>query len=70
MFISAFEVAERERMAKELRLHEERLEQEAEEERKKNEKAVLALNARKEALVNEKKQKAKDEIQVQRKPMT
>ena len=50
-------------MAFELQLHEEQLEREAEEERKKNEKAVLALNARKEALLKEKKLKAKQDIQ-------
>lgn len=42
--------------------HENQLEKEAEEERKKNEKAVLALNARKEALLKEKKVKTKQEI--------
>ena len=50
-------------MADELAAHEAELEREAEEERKKNEKAILALNARKEALLKEKKTKAKQEIQ-------
>ena len=39
------------------------LEQEAEEEQKKNEKAILALNARKETLLKEKKAKVKQEME-------
>lgn len=62
-FISKdFEAAEKERMQSELEEHERLLEKEAEDERKKNEKSILALNARKEALLKEKKVKAKQEI--------
>lgn len=57
-----FEAAEKERMQSELEEHERLLEKEAEDERKKNEKSILALNARKEALLREKKVKAKQEI--------
>lgn len=39
------------------------LEEEAEQEQKKNEKAILALNARKEALLKEKKAKVKQEME-------
>ena len=49
-------------MKRELAAHEATLEKEAEGERKKNDKAILALNARKEALLKEKKTKAKQEI--------
>ena len=49
-------------MQQELAAHEATLEKEAEEERKKNDKAILALNTRKEALLKEKKTKAKQEI--------
>ena len=41
-------------MQSELAEHEIQLEREAEEERKKNDKAILALNSRKEALLKEK----------------
>ena len=50
-------------MEEELRAFDKQLEQEAEEEQKKNEKAILALNARKEALLKEKKSKVKQEIE-------
>ena len=49
-------------MKAELAEHEASLEKEAEDERKKNDKAILALNARKEGLLKEKKTKAKQEI--------
>lgn len=57
-----FEKAEQERMSAELEEHERQLEREAAEEHKKNEKALQALNARKEALLKEKKVKAKQEL--------
>lgn len=50
-------------MEQELRAFDKQLEQEAEEEQKKNEKAILALNARKEALLKEKKSKVKQEME-------
>lgn len=62
LVIVDFENAEAERMRIALSEHEAQLEKEADEERRKNEKAVLALNARKEALLKEKKMKAKQEI--------
>ena len=62
LFFLAFEAAEAERMQQELAAHEAALEREAEDERKKNDKAILALNTRKEALLKEKKTKAKQEI--------
>ena len=49
-------------MKAELAEHEASLGREGDEERKKNDKAILALNARKEALLKEKKTKAKQEI--------
>jgi len=49
-------------MKNELHAHEAQLEKEAGDERKKNDKAILALNTRKEALLKEKKTKAKQEI--------
>eukprot|EP00111_Clytia_hemisphaerica_P004694 TCONS_00013482-protein len=60
--MEAFEAAEAERLQQELTAHEAALEREAEDERKKNDKAILALNTRKEALLKEKKTKAKQEI--------
>lgn len=62
IYFADFENAEAERMRIALSEHESQLEKEAEDERKKNEKAVLALNARKEALLKEKKMKTKQEI--------
>lgn len=50
-------------MNEELVTFDKRLEDEAAIEQKKNEKAILALNARKEALLKEKKAKAKQEIE-------
>ena len=61
MFLE-FEKAEQERMSAELEEHERQLERETAEEHKKNEKAIQALNARKEALLKEKKVKAKQEL--------
>ena len=61
MFLE-FEKSEQERMSAELEEHERQLEREAAEEYKKNEKAIQALNARKEALLKEKKVKAKQEL--------
>jgi hypothetical protein len=60
---AAFEAEQKRKMEEELAAYELDLSKEADEERKKNEKSILALNARKEALLKEKKAKAKQEMQ-------
>lgn len=58
----AFEAEQQLKLEEELKTFDKQLEQEAEEEQKKNEKAILALNTRKEALLKEKKAKVKQEM--------
>ena len=58
----AFEAEQQQRLQEELAAFDKQLEEEAEQEQKKNDKAILALNARKEALLKEKKAKVKQEI--------
>lgn len=57
-----FEAEQQQKLEEELKAFDKQLEQEAEEEQKKNEKAILALNTRKEALLKEKKAKVKQEM--------
>nr|XP_047130962.1 uncharacterized protein LOC100202447 isoform X1 [Hydra vulgaris] len=57
-----FEARENDRVQQELLQCDIEIEKEAEEERKKNEKAIEALNERKELLVKQKKKKAKEEV--------
>ena len=59
----AFEAEQQRKLQEELTAFDKQLEEEAEQEQKKNEKAILALNARKEALLKEKKTKVKQEIE-------
>lgn len=58
----AFEADQERKLHEQLQLFDKQLEEEAEQEQKKNEKTILALNARKEALLKEKKAKVKQEI--------
>ena len=58
----AFEADQERKLHEQLQLFDKKLEEEAEQEQKKNEKTILALNARKEALLKEKKAKVKQEI--------
>ena len=60
--IPEFEAEQRRQLEEQLAAFENQLQNEDEAEQKKNEKAILALNARKEALLKEKKVKVKQEI--------
>ena len=62
MLSPAFEENQKLLMDEKLAAFEIQLQEEEENEQKKNEKAILALNARKEALLKEKKAKVKQEI--------
>ena len=61
--VLAFETEQQKKLQNELSAFDKQLEEEAELEQKKNEKAILALNARKEALLKEKKAKVKQEME-------
>ena len=63
LFILEFQAEEEKRLELELQEFNKELEREMEDERLKNEKAILALNQRKEALLREKKLKAKQEVE-------
>ena len=61
--LKAFEAEQQRKLQEDLATFDKQLEEEAEQEQKKNEKAILALNARKEALLKEKKAKVKQEME-------
>lgn len=61
--LTDFEADQRRQMDEQLSAFETQLQDEEESEQKRNEKAILALNARKEALLKEKKAKVKQEIE-------
>lgn len=61
--LEEFQAEEEKRLELELQEFNKELEREMEDERQKNEKAILALNQRKEALLREKKLKAKQEVE-------
>lgn len=61
--LKAFEAEQQRKLQEDLAMFDKQLEEEAEQEQKKNEKAILALNARKEALLKEKKAKVKQEME-------
>ena len=62
-FVVEFQAEEEKRLELELQEFNKDLEREMDDERSKNEKAILALNQRKEALLREKKLKARQEIE-------
>ena len=61
--LKAFEAEQQRKLQEDLAMFDKQLEEEADQEQKKNEKAILALNARKEALLKEKKAKVKQEME-------
>lgn len=62
VFLLEFEREQKRRMDEDLNQFEQELQNDEEEERKKNEKVMLSLNARKEDLLKERKMKVKQEI--------